>query len=633
MTDVDALIIDAMDRADMFAGKADAAISAISRVHHDELTSNLTIQTAEKNQKYTKPDKDTTPKPEWQDPPGEFPTVSDPPGLPEVNPLDLPSAPYLALDGLFNTPRPSTDLPTWDESAPEMNVDDIYNEMKAVAFPVLQDIALPTITPLSIDPPPGLVLPEYEAALTPEAIPAPIDYAAFAERKYNKLTPEIRNVVDDIMQRWMQRFAPEFEEQRSLLNSKLVSAMNSTVLPDEIESAMYSRARTRVEEEYTKAENEVFETQKSRGFVVPPSAVTSAMSQARLAGAGALATQATEIYIERKKMEVQHLQFVLNLVGQQLTAVRDLAVRFAETGLGVVAQAFSAADKFTANAITMFEHQRSRHEFQLALMKALNDQYEVRLKVALSGLEGYKLELQALETRANVEKLQVDTARLAVETQQLLVQRYSAIIDAIAKRMEGDRLKVERFKVLAEVFKVGLDARVATFEVYKAALEGDKAKVQGEIAKVTAYEAEIKGAEAILQAEVANLEAGVKRQDAHFKTFNSQADAYKTGVQVAVERFRAEAEAKKLGLEVYQTEMKSNLTEFEIDFERFKFETQRNIEQFKGDLALRMAEIDMAVRQDDFDLRKLTSIADGYSNMASAALQSLNSTVASTTSA
>lgn len=629
---IDDLIAQAVDRANTFSDRATSALDALKRARHTDLTTHIQLPSAEAPSPFVDPSADPVAFPDWQDPLGQFPTTPDLGNLYAIRDVDIPAAPGVNLTGLFDTPRPSTDLPVWDGQAPDLHADDIYNEMKSIAMPLLTDVQLPTITPLTLGTPPGLVLPTYDAIAVPDAIPAPKDYAAYCEAKYEKLAPVVRNFVDDIMQRWMQRYAPEYEEQRAALHAKLLAGMNNTVLPDDIESAMYSRAQFRTEQEYVKAEEGVLETQKARGFIVPPSAVTSAMSQARLAGALALADQSAQIYIERKKLEVQHLQFVLGLASQQITSVRDLAVKYAETGLGIVGQAFAMADKITANAITMFEHERSRHQFQLELMAALNAQYEVKLKAALSGLEGYKLQLQAYELQANVEKLQLDAVKTQIEAQELLVHRYTAVIDAIVKRAEVDKIKVEQFRVLAESFKVGLDARVATFEVYKAALEGDKAKVQGELAKVEMYNAEVHAAESKIHSETLKLDASVKSQDAKYKVYNTKVDQYKTSVNVALEKFRAKAEVKKLSQELYMNSLKTNLTKFEVGFEKFKMDTQKNIEQFKGDLAIRMAEIDFAVRQDDFELKKMGHIADGFTNMASAALQSLNSTIASTTS-
>src|SRR5574343_527574 len=434
MATVGELIDTAVSRASYFASAADIAIAAIDADKGRIGYSQLYLDPKEFDAAYGKVAADTTPMPVYEAPAGAMP---DAPTLVELHCIDnpaLPSVPTLNTTGLFGQQAPSSVMPDWNEANPALHVDDIYNELQALAEPIFTDVNIPTITPLTLRDAPSLQLPDYEAVAAPEAIPAATNYADYMQAKYDAALPEMKAFIDDTVDGWVQKFAPEYYEQRDKLHAKLVAGMDGQVLPDQFEAAVYSRARARVEEEYKAAENAVFEQSEKRGFLIPHSATTSALNKARLESSKALAGQATEVYVERRKMEVQHLQFILGLASSQIQSVRGLAIQYAQTGLSLIQQANAQADQITQKLIVLFEHERSRREFSLAVMKALNEQYEVKLKAALSGLEGYKLELQALELQKNVEFKVLEGAKLQVDVQQLLVSRYSAMVDAIAKR-------------------------------------------------------------------------------------------------------------------------------------------------------------------------------------------------------
>lgn len=631
MATVDELVSIAVSRAAEFADAADSAISRINvPIYTPADVPDAKIGFADAN--YVAPPADSTPYPTYVDPGVSLPTK---PTLVELNGIDqpaLPTAPTISTAGLFGQTAPSSVMPDWNEAAPALHVDEIYAELQALAAPVLADVDMPTIAPLTLKTAPNLQLPDYKAYSTPEAIPASTNYADYMQAKYDKMLPEMRAFVDGIVKNWIAQYAPEYYEQRDKLHEKIIDGIEKQVLPDQFESAVYSRARARVETEYKAAEKAILEQGEKRGFLIPSAATTSALNKARLEGAKSLAGQATEVYIERRKMEVQHLQFVLQLAQSQVQSVRSLAMQYAQTGLGMMQQASQTADAITQKLIVRFEHERSRHEFSLAVMKALNEQYEVKLKAALSGLEGYKLELSALELQKNVEFKQIEGAKAKIEAQETLVKRYSAMVDAIAKRAAVDELKIKEYGIRADVFKTNVQARLAAFEAYKAAIDGDKAKLQGELAKLELYESQLKAANLGVEVQSKILDADVKTNAARLGQFTGELDAYKTASQVALSKFTSQAEIKKLGLDVYKTNVQANIAVYEGELKKDLANINAQIDFYKARIAEWEAYGRLVISSNELTLKKTTAIADGYSGMASAALQSMNSTVAQTLS-
>lgn len=627
---VDDLLTTVYSNVQRFTDDAENSIAAIDAKKGTIGYTLLDLDPKDFDAKFTYVPPDTTAMPTYVDPGIAMPTSPTLVGLHGIDSPSLPTAPSISTAGLFQEVMPSSVMPDWNEANPQLHVDQIYNELANLAAPILSDVNIPSITPLTLKTPPSLQLPDYEPLAPPEGIDPTLDYASFMDAKYHAMLPEMRAFVEDTVANWITRFAPGYEELRAKLHGKLMDSMNKSILPDDFEESLYTRARSRAEAEFTVAEESILDNAAHRGFIIPPGAVTSAMNKARLVGAQSLATQSTEVYLERRKAEIQHLQFGMQISEQQMANVRSLAVQYAGVGVNLIHEAFTVADQITAKLIVRFEHERSRHEFVLHVMQALNSQYEVKLKAALSGLEAYKLELQALEIRSNVEMKQVQAAKLQVEMQQLQVQRYSAMVDAIAKRAIVDELKIKEYQIRAEVFKVTINARLAAFEAYKAAIDGDKAKLQGELAKLEVYNSQLKAATLSVEVQSKILDADVKTNVAKLGQYTSQLDAYKIASQIALQKFTAGAEVKKLGLDVYKTNVLANMEIYKGELAKDTAWVTARVEAFKGNVQSLSNFYRLQQGYTELDLKKTDAIASGYSNMASASLQSLNATISKT---
>lgn len=633
MATVDELVNIATNRADIFASSAAEAIAAIDARRGSVGYSTIGVDIAEFDAAYVPPAVDTTPFPHYTPPTNPVPTAPTLTALTSITAPTLPTAPVLNTTGLFAQVQPSSTMPDWDEAAPALHVDEIYNELAALAKPIINDISIPSISEITIGVAPTLQLPTYEAAPTPEAIPAPTDYAAYLQSKYDTALPEMKAFVDDMVDGWVQKFAPEFYAQRDTLHTKLMNALNGEVLDAQFENALFSRARARAMDEFTAAEDAIITASQKKGFITPPGAITAAINKARIAGAKSLSAQSTEVYLKRKELEVQHLQFVMNLTSTQVQSVRGLAVQFVQAGLGILGQADEHAKALTNAVSTMFEHEKSRHEFSLAIMRELNGQYEVKLKAALSGLEGYKLELEAQKLRTDVDVERVKAATAQVEMQQLQVQRYSAIVDAIAKRAVVDELKIKEYSVRADVFQTNVKARLAAFDAYRAAIDGDKAKLEGELAKLQIFDGQIKTAALQVDIQKSILDGDAKNNAAKIAQYGAETDVYKTTAQIALQKFTAEAELKRLGLDVYKSNVEAQLEVYKGQLQKDIAFVSARIEAFKGSVDSLSNFYRLQQGYTELDLKKTDAIASGYSNMAAAALQSLNSMVSLATTA
>ncbi len=609
----------------------DMTIDAVNSIDYKKGvtgTSFVTVQPSDVNALFLRPNIDLTPFPVFDTPTVEAPVK---PVLTELNNIShqvIPVAPVIDTSGLFNNVKPTGVIPQWNQENPNLHIDEIYQALVDLMAPVLDKVALPSIIPIIVDKPPELQLPSYSTNALPAELDAPVNYADYYRNKYETALPELKQFIDAVVDSWITRNAPEFYQQRDALNSKLIAGMTGQVLTDEFEDRLFSRSQAKVSDGYDDAEHNALDSpSRGVGFIIAPSSIANAIQGAKLAGAKALAGNAQEVWLERRRTEIQHLQFVMNIISSNVTNIRNMAVQYAQFGVSLAQEARTNTEQWAEKVIQIFEHQRSRGEFSLELLRIIDEQYKTKLTAALSGLEGFKAELEALRLTKDIDNQQIESAKLKLEAQQIEVNNYSAMVDAIAKRANVTDGYIKDIEVKARVFETTTRAVLSTYDIYKAANEGDRGKLEGLMAEVSLYEEQLKAIQTNVNVDVAILEGNVKVNDAKINQYQTESNIYKTLYDVALAKFEASAEIKKMGLDIYKTNVTTELAIWQGELEK----------QFKYiDEKLKAAEITyrsfsdfytLEERYAELGLQQTTAIASGLSNVASASANALSGVI------
>jgi len=636
MSSVDTLIANATNRANNYASSTEFLVKELREFINDNpitiARQNLDL-TNIALPKYVKPAKDKTAMPVYEPPKSKLPVAPD---LADINKVTAPAArtePTLNFSGLFQQIAPSSNLPDFNEAEPDLNINALVAQMDAIAEPILQNINIPTLTPLNIGVAPTLNIPTFDAPLPPDAINDPVNYATVMDIKYQQMLPEMQNYIDDKVTGWINQYAPEYASWSATMQTKVSNALNGEVLPEQYETAMITRARGRVERDFDSLEQGTLTTYAKRGFMEPPGAVISAMLTGRLKNAEALANTSTDIYIKKMDVEVQHLQFIMGIASAQIQGTRGIAIQYAGVIGNSIQQAASYASNISDKHAKIFEHLMAKSDIAIKVMGALNDQYEIRLKAALSGLEGYKLQLEAEKTKKDVEIAQIQFIEGQIKIQQLQVSTYTALIEAVSRKSSLEELKLKGYSIRADVYKATTQAKVSAFEVYKAALSGDKMKMDAEMTKLTVFEDLIKIDQINLDTQVKTIEATKAHNDALVEVFKSGGEVYKLDIESAIQKFTAGAEVKKLAQTVYTTELENAISSFKANLEVPKIMLDAAVKQYE-------LSVQTAIEEAKLDIARLNLAEDAskasvgaYGVMAGAALGSLNTMSSSSLSA
>lgn len=628
MASVDTLILNAETRAADYASTTDFLVGELRQFVKDYPTDPIDTGTLDLSQfnleDYVAPAQDAVAMPVYEPPIAELPAS---PVLTDIGAITMPAErtePTLDTSGLFAQIAPSNNLPDFNEAEPDLSIDELVDEMTALVTPTISDYVFPEISSFSLGAAPTLSLPNYDAAATPDTLRDPVDYSVSLDDAYHQMAPEMQAWVDDKAAQWVATYAPEYTPWVTDLQAKVTDGMAGQVLPDQYETAMFTRAQGRIEREFAAAENNLLTTFSKAGFMEPPGAVVSGILNTRWQGAGRLADQSTDIYIERRKTEVQHLQFIMNLASSQIQNVRNTVVSYIQTVGQNMQLALSYANSIADKLEKVFDHLIARAGLQVQVMNAVNAQYEVKLKAALAGLEGYKVSLEAEKMKTDIEVAKINAIVAQINAEELNIRRYSAIIDAISKKASIEELKLKGYEIRADIFKNQTAARIAGFEMYNASIRGDLGKLEGELSKVKVFEQQIDMDKMRLEAQIQQINATKASNEVKTQIFDSGAQVYKLGIDAAVQKFSASADVKKLAQTIYGQELVNSIEKYKVGLELPKVMMEAVLKQYE--LQIQAAIQSARIEIDKLQIAERASEASvgAYQSMASSALGSLN---------
>ena len=631
MATLDSYIANTTSRIQFYANAAYEALYALdfNKVVTD--FDRIELNPEQINTTFNRPAADTTPFPVYEQPGVAEPVQPTLVNLPGVNSPVLPTAPDISsrASGLFQNNKPTNQMPLWDEQVPDLHIDEIYQELVALSDPVLATIALPVITPITVGNAPTLTLPSYQTNAAPAELNAPTNYATYWKNQYDAALPVIQNFVDSVVDRIITKFAPTLYSQIDVFDQKVADGMNGEILTDEFETRLYQNDQSRVAEAYADAELSILNNpSRGVGMVIAPGGIASALAGAKLSGMKVSADNSNKVYIERRRTEVEYSKFILGLASANINFMRGQALDYARVGIEINQEARNQAQQLTANLVQLFEHEKSRSEFSIALLRIIDDQYKTKLTAALSGLEGFKTQLEAYRLTKDIDQQQIDLVKSQADLKQLEINHYSAMVDAIAKRTSVTQGYINEMELKAKVFEVQTKATIATFDLYRSMNEGDESKLKGLMAEIEVYDSQLKAINTSVGVEVAVLDGQLKTNEARNNQYKIEADVYQTLYDVALKKFTSEATIKEIGMNLYKTNVETELEIYKGELgKQFKY-IDAQIAAFKGNIDSLKAYYDVEINYGQLDLNKAAKIADVLGGIAQSSASALGGNIA-----
>lgn len=405
---------------------------------------------------------------------------------------------------------------------------DIDTDFTHPVSPDIQNILQPVLDNITLGDAPDIVLPAFDADLVLRPIGDPPDAAQDFEDRYNDSIPEFKALVDQGIAQWQLEYAPELHTGLAQLEAKLKGITDGSeyAVGDVFEQALYTRARSKVEAERERVEEDLVSSNSKRGFRLPPGALSAGRNRAHQAAADNLATQSTEIYIERTKIEIQHLQFAMNLSQGVRQMLLGASLQYADTMVKINDQAIKYGQIHADFLVKVFNQLLDLARLDVQIYQAKAQVFEVKLKAALATMEAYKLEIEVAKTKNELNQARVAVYTAQINAENTKINIYVAQIKAVAELAGLERLKVEIYQAEAGAYNTAVQGSLAQANVYKALVAGDIAQLQVQSTKADVYKTQVDAKAAEGSFHIANAQMRVGLIQSEISEYKARISAY-----------------------------------------------------------------------------------------------------------
>lgn len=449
--------------------------------------------------------------PEWADPGDTYDLV----GLPAF-PTFSHYEPTVTIPA-----APSTALPPAPEN--EYVIDFPYED-----YPPPLDIGeippVPLLTDFDIPPMPPIHIPAWDTT-----------------------APEITIEPLEIYFNWTE--SPYVSDLKDKLYAKLVGFVvdGGTGLGEDIEDALWQRARDRQlvprEKTYTEAEQYF----SARGYILPPGALSGRLLEAAQEQNRLDEQINYEIMVEQARLAFDMTKFTLTSSLQMEQQLMNYCNQVNQRGLEAAKTSIEAAVQIQNAKIAYFNLLLDKYKTEAAV-------FETRLRAALAEVEIYKTQIQALSLITEIDKSRVEAYKAQLQGISLLVDVYKSRLQAVQIKTEIEKLKIEIFRLEVESYVAQVNAKVAEYSLYQARISGEKAKVEVYSEQVKAYGARVEATRAQWETKIREVEAKVKKLDGLASAYNSEVRQYEAEVNKEVARVKAETDVYNAEVGLYKAE-------------------------------------------------------------------------------
>jgi hypothetical protein len=561
---------------------------------------------------------------------GQFFRPTSSPDRPEFQPIyvpeipDLESAPAtLDTSDLFSFARPDFNVPEFSDEAPDVDTDFTFPDSPDVVFP-----DAPNQSEITIPDAPILALPKFSEDFTEGDPDALGNFDTAFRDAYNETAPQFRAFVETQMETWMDRFAPSFHPAMAKLEAKIQAGIDGgTAMSETIEQSIFDRARYRAEEEYSAALKDMERQVSTRGFPMPPGLLNELTLQIRTKMAKDVVAAATDVAIERARLEQQHAQFIMQTSAQLRQMMINGMLQYAGQLLEVNAQAIQYSKELNQFALEVYSLNLQRYRALIEVYKTKAEVYETQLKSALADMQAYEMEIEAAKLRKDIEKQDFDIYVQKIQSQKTKIDLYLAQLQGIQTEANTQRLRIELYGEKVKSHALLVQAKQAEFSAYEAAIRGDTARVQAHAEEVRAYQARVQAF--AVQAQVEQTRAQINLESNRNISAVYEADIRRYTADVDVERAIFEGDIKEYlaRIEKYRADLASELDVLTARLQYEELGLRADLSRYDG--KVRVAVEKANLRKSLIDIRSRTAVtaADTLNTMAAASLQSQNTMV------
>jgi hypothetical protein len=516
------------------------------------------------------------------------------PDFPNVPSLDAISIDHVDIPSL-NATNPSIDYP----EAPSVAWPTDPGEPPVIVEPVLPtspDYTLPDapiIEDLVIPPLPSLDIPSFEGTLPIDNIDPPCSIFEYSEAMYESTL-------------------------KSIVENKLANLVTDggTGLAEDVEAAIWERARDRLTLKNEQMYNEAEEYFASRGFNLPPGALSSKLSEIQKEQARADQQINYEILIEQARLAQTNTHFAITSVIQHEAKVMVYITNRNNRML-------DAAKYVQEAAIAIFNAQVANYAKKLAGYQASAVVYESKVRASGLIIENYKSQLEGVKLTAEVQQQRMELYGIQITAVNALATLYRTEMEAVKIQADVERLKLEGFKSKVDAYTARLNGIVSCYNVYQAQIAGETSKVSLYAEQVRAYVGKVEAKKTEADINIAEVAAKTEKNKNTLELF--KATILKANTVLAASVADIEARGRLYGHDVdkYKVDVSRALAEITAEVNRYQAESSHITDVAKVRLAQSEIFFKEVSRRHEMDLEKAKSGATIAAQMAASAISAV----------
>lgn len=524
---------------------------------------------------------------EFGEPPSpNLPTYHPPTFDAELNLQDITIPETVALP---DAPAPFDASDLFKVDKPTFDIDDTHlRDLPTLATPDLP--GAPNVVTHQYQPPatadlevPDVVTPAFVAQFEGKEPDALGDVSARFKQEMADATPQMRAHLETAVSEFLNRMCPQYQSALQTLESKLAAALaGNTAIDDAIEQQIFQRAKARVESERFANERQATQALSRRGFSIPPGTLQAAIREANAVATRAVSAAASETAIQRAQLELNHLQFCLNLTATVRQAVMQAAVQVQSNAISLLQVSMEVGRQVANFAMEAFNAELRLFEAKLALYRARAEVYRTELEASFAQLEVFKAKLEAERLKTDIDRNAIELYQAKIAGEESKVRLYVAQLEGVRQVVEIERNKLDIFRAQVDAFSARVRGKEAEFGAYKASMDGDQAKVGVFSEQIRAYQAQIQAANSIMEgrriqsdvttqhnrsmteyfgARVREYEARLR---ANGQVFDTARDAYVAALDAWRADLSAKAEAARTHLQMNELSLRAGVSDAEI---------------------------------------------------------------------
>lgn len=476
-------------------------------------------------------------------------SVIDAPSIPDVGPVPtmmahspqtvpLPSEEVTGLDDVvLNLPEFTAVPPVLNfGNAPEITIGTVPT------LPGIRDVTLPDAPEVELP-----TLPTMLALNTP-TFAGMGSHADWLDRLKNAPTLDLVRPTPLVYRRGQAYESMLLDNLKAVLNERI---KGGTGLSAEVEALIWGRAVDRESRLALDAELDIVRSGEALGFKLPQGVVAAQLERARRAYSEKMAGLSRDVAIKQAELEQSNLQQVV-AEGVQLES------KLMDNALQIEQQAFEAARTVADSHLQIYNAGVREFEVLMQQFNTFASIYRTLIDAETAKLEQYKAELQAEQTKAQINQSLVAQFKAQVEAQQIRVEMYRTQLQGAQTLMQVEQTKLQAAGEQVRAFVATVNAETARLDAYKT-------KVGAETTKVDAFKAQAQAYAAECSAKAESAKIIVTALEAKARIVSSRYDGYRARVQSEASLSEIAASNSRVQLEAFRasnaaTESKANLT-------------------------------------------------------------------------